>query len=401
MPLLGIYSWSQYTTPAGIPAGDLVGDTQPNDPASPGYSSTSPTWIGETFTFNGGAPAQIDINDDDGNFEDGYVETGGPQTLVQDVTIDGTLYPAGSVVENEFSLIDASGQEIYVVRINGENVGFTYATGEEPTAGETFTAQQGLDGAPADNADGTSSSVEPYADIVCFAAGTRIETIDGMRAVEELQAGDLVMTMDHGPKPILWLRTSDQQLDSAPEDGTPILISAGSLGPGCPSSDLVVSPQHRVVVGGGQLSAFFESEALAPAKSLTGLPGIRHMRGKREMTWVHFAFETHQVVCSNGCLTESLLLGPMVTNGMTGPERREVSRIFGHSLSSGIPLNGPPARRILSLKAARSAILARKRLLHRSKSLQRQDRDVGWSAANWKQEHAAWPFDARMSDRAT
>ncbi|NND42605.1 MAG: hypothetical protein HKO04_11080 [Silicimonas sp.] len=75
MPFLGIYSWSQYTTPAGIPSGDLTGDTTPNDPAAPGYSSSAPSWVGETFTFNGGAPTQIDINDDDGNFEDGYVET--------------------------------------------------------------------------------------------------------------------------------------------------------------------------------------------------------------------------------------------------------------------------------------------------------------------------------------
>ena len=63
MPFLGIYSWSQYTTPTGIPSGDLTGDTTPNDPAAPGYSSSAPTWIGETFTFNGGAPTQIDISD--------------------------------------------------------------------------------------------------------------------------------------------------------------------------------------------------------------------------------------------------------------------------------------------------------------------------------------------------
>ncbi|WP_245964071.1 Hint domain-containing protein [Roseovarius spongiae] len=192
MPFLGIFSWSQYTTPAGIPSGDLTSDTTPNDPASPGYSSSSPSWIGETFTFNGGAPTQIDINDDDGNFEDGYVETGGAQTLAQAVTIDGTLYPAGSVVENEFSLIDAGGQEIYVVRINGENVGFTYATGEGPTAGETFTAQQGLDGSGADNADGVSSSSEPYSDVICFAEGTLIETTLGAQAVERLQTGDIM-----------------------------------------------------------------------------------------------------------------------------------------------------------------------------------------------------------------
>ncbi|WP_281859662.1 Hint domain-containing protein, partial [Litoreibacter halocynthiae] len=377
MPFLGIYSWSQYTTPAGIPSGDLTGDTTPNDPASPGYSSSSPSWIGETFTFNGGAPTQIDINDDDGNFEDGYVETGGAQTLAQAVTIDGTLYPAGSVVENEFSLINSSGQEIYVVRINGENVGFTYASGEDPTSGETFTAQQGIDGSPVDNADGTSMSSEPYADIVCFAAGTLIDTVDGQKAVETLQAGDLVMTLDQGPKPVLWLRASNQPLDNAPDDGKPVLISAGALGPGCPCTDLVVSPQHRIFVGGGQLGELFEGEALAPAKSLTRLPGIRHMRGKRDITWVHFSCEKHEVVFSNGCLTESLLLGPMVTNGMTGTERREVSKVFGCSPSRSATLNGPPARNLMTVQDARMVIESRKRLRSGDQSVQEWDWDMG------------------------
>lgn len=269
MPFLSIFSWSQYTLPAGIPASDLTGDTTPNDPASPGYSATSPSWISETFTFNGGAPTQIDVSDDDGFFEDGYVETGDSQTLAQNVTIDGTLYLAGSVVENEFSLIDSDGMEIFVVRINGENVGFTYAAGDEPIATETFTAQEGLDGAPVDNADGTSSSAESYADIVCFAAGTLIETPQGPKAVETLRPGQTMTTSDHGSMPILWVRNNRQALDSAPEDGRPVLISAGELGSECPSTGLIVSPQHRVLVGRKQLGDVFSAEAFAPAKSLT------------------------------------------------------------------------------------------------------------------------------------
>lgn len=360
MPFLGVYSWSQYTTPAGIPQGDLTGDTHPNDPAAPGYSPSATSWIGETFTFNGGAPTQIDINDDDGLFEDGYVETGGAQTLVQDVTIDGTLYPAGSVVENEFSLINASGQEIYVVRINGVNVGFTYAIGQEPVAGEAFTAQQGLDGAPADNADGISSTAEPYANVICFAAGTLVDTIDGPRPVERLRAGDLLVTLDHGPKPVLWLRKSYQPLERVPDDARPVLIAAGALGPSTPQTKLILSPQHRVLVGRGQLGGVFEGEALAPAKSLTGLPGIRFMNGKRDITWVHFAFDTHEIVLSNGCLTESLLLGPMVVNGLTPAEQREIHRTFGHPTSRNATLNGPPARDLLTVRAAQAAVEAAK-----------------------------------------
>lgn len=350
MPVLGLFSWSQFTIPAGIPEANLTSDTHPNDrdPNNPSYDPDNPvTWIGETFTFTGSGPTQIVINDDEGSFDDGYVDSGTAQTLAQDVTIDGTLYPAGSTVENEFSLISATGQEVYVVRINGENVGFAYGEGEEPSPGETFTAESGLDGAPSDNADGTSSSSEPYTEIMCFAAGTLIDTPDGPRAVECLRAGDLVSSVDRGAVEILWRCETQHTIDSAAQDGHPVLISAGALGPGLPRRDLIVSPQHRILVGSAQLGAHFDAEALAPAKSLTWVRGIRQMRGKRDITWSHFACATHEVIRANGCLTESLLLGPMVLNGLSDVRRWEVHAIFGPHRSGASALNGPSARRLL------------------------------------------------------
>jgi hypothetical protein len=336
-----------------MPANRLNYDTTPNDPASPAYNPGVSTWIGKTFSFNGGAPTQIDMNDDDPFFQDGYVETGGAQTLAQNVTIDGTLYTAGSVVENEFSLINGSGQEIYVVRINGVNVGFTYAESEGPTVGETFTAAQGLDGAPADNAGGMSSSDEPYASVICFAAGTRIETPDGPRPVENLEPGDVVATVDNGPMPILWARHNIQPLDFVVDDGKPVILKAGALGKGRPITDLIVSPQHRILVGGSQLAGLFSSEVLVPAKSLTSLQGIRHMKGKRAITWVHFACERHEVVIANGCLSESLLLGPMAVNVLTNKEQRVLAEIFRNAPISAASLNGPPARDCLTVRQVR------------------------------------------------
>ncbi len=376
------YSWSQYTTPAGIPAGDLTGDTTPNDPASPGYNSGAPSWIGKTFTFNGGAPTAIDINDDDADFEDGYVETGGAQTLAVDVTIDGTLYLAGSTVENEFSLINASGQEIYVVRINGVNVGFTYASGEEPTTGETFTATQGLDGDPADNAEGASSSSEPYADVICFAPGTLIDTPDGPRAVE---------TCNPAIWSRRWITARTRSAGSAVaisrwrrrrEDAKPVLIAAGALGGELPAQDLIVSPQHRILVGGHrQLQGRFETEAFAPAKSLTRLQGIRHMKGKTKITWIHFACDRHEVVTANGCLSESLLLGPMVVNGLTAPERQAVTDIFGPAPTPDAALNGPPARECLTVGAVRRQLAKSLRSARRN-SWQKKSGN-GTSTSRW------------------
>lgn len=54
------------------------------------------------------------------------------------------------------------------------------------------------DGATIDGA--TSASFEAARTFSCFATGTRIETPDGARPVQNLRAGDLVLTRDCGPR---------------------------------------------------------------------------------------------------------------------------------------------------------------------------------------------------------
>ncbi len=195
------------------------------------------------------------------------------------------------------------------------------------------------------------------AGIPCYAPGTMIETPDGPRAVETLAPGDLVMTRDHGAQAIRWIRSADQPLDSLADDAKPVLIKAGALGGGLPARDLIVSPQHRILVGGnGQLHNVFASEKLAPAKSLTALPGIRHMKNKAAITWFHFACDRHEIVTANGCFSESLLIGPMVLQGLLETERQVLSKIFGPARTSAAALNGPPARECLTVGAARRQI---------------------------------------------
>lgn len=177
---LKVFGWSLFTLPAGIPNADLVGDSHANDPASTDYTPSATSWIGETFTFDGGAGTAILVNDDDGNFEDEYVETGGVQTLAQDVVINGTPYAAGATLENEFGLVDAAGNEVWVLRINGSNVGFVYPASSQPTAGDSFTAATGRDGNAADSGDGVTST-EAYA---------TTDTRDGV--VEGSDAGDTI-----------------------------------------------------------------------------------------------------------------------------------------------------------------------------------------------------------------
>ena len=377
---IAVYDWSLYALPSTLAKSDITGDTHSNDPESSDYNTWAPSWIGATFTFNGGSPTALQINDDDGQFEDSYVETDGAQTLAQAITINGTTYPAGSVIENEFSMLDASGNEVFVVRINGENVGFSYPEDQEPTAGSQFTATQGRDGAPFDSGDGASSSAEPYATIACYAQGTLISTPRGDRPVEDLRQGDRVLTKDSAtPCQILWTFRDRQPLEAFATDAKPVLIQAGSLGTGLPRQDLIVSPQHRILVGGGgQLQGPFQTEVFAPAKSLTALPGIRHMKSKKGITWCHFACARHEVVLANGCLSESLLLGRMILKRLPSTERRALGALFGRAPSPDTALNGPPARICQKTGAIRRQIARHLKAQHPSRTgaIATWDRDL-------------------------
>lgn len=217
-------------------------------------------------------------------------------------------------------------------------------------------------------------------EFVCYAPGTMIETPDGPRAVESLRPGDMVTTLDNGPQEIRWVRHDEQPLEESEADDKPVLIAAGALGPDLPAQDLIVSPQHRILVGGHeQLQNFFDQEVFVPAKSLTKLPKIRYMSGKKSITWIHFACGAHEVVLANGCMSESLLIGPMVIKGLSVSERLSLSKIYNQPLVTDAPLNGPLGRECLKVGQARRLIdkkLKSNKKLRLEEEITKWDRDL-------------------------
>ena len=186
--------------------------------------------------------------------------------------------------------------------------------------------------------------------------GTMIDTPGGLRAVETLRPDDLVLTADHGAQPIRWVRSGDHPLEQVDDDAKPVLIQVGALGSCLPAADLIVSPQRRILVGGQrQLQQYFATESFTPAKSLTSWPGIRHMRGKRKITWIHFACDHHEVVFANGCQSESLLLGPMVVQALTRRARNALIAIFPQTPGQA-SLNGQAARPCLNVGDVRRTL---------------------------------------------
>jgi Ca2+-binding RTX toxin-like protein len=166
--------------------------------------------------------------------------------------------------------------------------------------------------------------------IPCFTPGTLIATPRGEKLVEELQLGDRVITRDNGLQEIRWIghrALGAQDLHNAPHL-KPVLIRAGALGHGLPERDMLVSPQHRLLLNSERAALYFEErEVLAAAKHLTGMEGVDQVEASGT-TYIHFMFDQHEVVLSNGAWTESFQPGEQVLDGMGAEQRDEIFDLF-------------------------------------------------------------------------
>ncbi|WP_306004695.1 Hint domain-containing protein [Aquicoccus porphyridii] len=184
------------------------------------------------------------------------------------------------------------------------------------------------------NADGEDSGALEFREIEnvvpCFTPGTAIATPKGERMVEDLQPGDKIITRDNGIQEIRWIGTrtlTGHELARKP-DLRPILIQKGSLGHNLPEHDILVSPQHRMLLTGDKTQLYFEeTEVLAAAKHLTAMPGIDEV-GTLGVTYVHFMFDHHEVVLANGAWSESFQPGANVLDGLGREQRGEILDLF-------------------------------------------------------------------------
>jgi hypothetical protein len=189
---------------------------------------------------------------------------------------------------------------------------------------------------------------------VCFAAGSRIRTATGPKAVETLKAGDLVWTADHGLRPVLWVgsrRLSRVEL-AAEARLRPIRIAPGTFGAGMPATTITLSPQHRVLVRSRIAERMFGvSEVLVAVRHLLGLPGIEMVLPEAGVEYFHILFDRHEIVTANGLPCESLYLGPQALVGLAPGARSEIRALVPRlGLHGGLPI---PARRLVTGREGR------------------------------------------------
>lgn len=90
----------------------------------------------------------------------------------------------------------------------------------------------------------------PQKSVICFTPGTLLVTKHGARAIEDLRPDDQVFTCDNGMQPVAWVgqtTLSARELALRPELCA-VRIAAGALGGGLPERDVLVSPNHRMLV---------------------------------------------------------------------------------------------------------------------------------------------------------
>ena len=137
---------------------------------------------------------------------------------------------------------------------------------------------------------------------VCYAAGTRILTPAGERAVKSLVEGDLVLTVADDSliaRPVKWVgrRQIDLTSHPCPERVAPILIQRGAFATDIQVRDLYVSPDHGIFADG----------KLICARQLVNGATIRQVHGQRSVEYFHVELDAHAILLAEGLAAESYL----------------------------------------------------------------------------------------------
>ncbi|MEL6414468.1 MAG: Hint domain-containing protein [Pseudomonadota bacterium] len=158
--------------------------------------------------------------------------------------------------------------------------------------------------------------------VACFVRGTNIATRRGAVAIEDLTAGDDVITMDHGFQKIRWIGSTTVP---ATGDLAPIVIRKGAMGN---ERDLRVSPQHRMLVRGWHVELMFDQkEALVPAKALINDETVFPLEGGT-VDYFHMMFDTHELVYAEGIPSESFHPGHVGLGSFSEDTREEILSLF-------------------------------------------------------------------------
>ena len=156
--------------------------------------------------------------------------------------------------------------------------------------------------------------------VPCFAAGTRIATPSGLRAVQDIAVGDLVLTGAGCAVPVIWHGRRDLSRDDlASQPGAvPIRFAPGAIGN---HTALYLSSQHAVCVP-GVAYGLIRVRHFADYRH-----GARPAYGLQRVTYHHLMLAQHDVLLAEGARIESFYPGPGAIAALAPQDRCDVSRL--------------------------------------------------------------------------
>jgi len=148
---------------------------------------------------------------------------------------------------------------------------------------------------------GATFSIDGSGNVVfaCYLRGTRIATVDGEKPVEEIQAGDRLLTARGGIATVKWV--GHRKLNSSRIKASdairayPVRFSAGSLAPNVPNRDLYVSPGHHM---------YFDGK-LVPAMLLVNGQTVTQEFNRTSFEYFHVELDQFDILIAEGAAAES------------------------------------------------------------------------------------------------
>jgi hypothetical protein len=145
----------------------------------------------------------------------------------------------------------------------------------------------------------TVSGATDTLSVSCFCGGTMIRTPQGEMAVEALKSTDLVATADGRFLPVSWI--GRQTISTVFADKLrvlPIRIKAGALGDQVPQRDLLISPDHAILIEG----ALIQAGALVNGTSI-----IRETNVPPVFIYYHVELDDHSLILAENTPAETFV----------------------------------------------------------------------------------------------
>jgi Hint domain len=197
---------------------------------------------------------------------------------------------AGDVLELPGTSVSSVtfGSDSLTVTTNDGSYDFTNVTYASGPTINSFTA-----------APDASTGLEAITFAICFCKGSLIRTPSGDVPVEKLSIGDIVTTWCGGAAPIRWIgRQTVSTRFTDPSRILPVRIKANALGDQIPLRDLLLSPDHAILIG----DVLVQAGALINGTSI-----VRETNVPETFTYYHVELDDHSLVLAENTPAETFI----------------------------------------------------------------------------------------------